>query len=96
MVEIPEAILNELREQRPLSDPKLNALRNFALAERDKRGWVSEQDLIDFQAAGYGESHVLEVITILAQKTLSNYFNHIAKTPLDEMFKPMEWEIEVN
>jgi uncharacterized peroxidase-related enzyme len=92
MAEIPEVTLQELREQRPLSDPKLNALRNFALAELENSGWVSEEAINEFTAAGYDQRHVLEVITILAQKTLSNYYNHIAQTPLDDMFKSMEWE----
>lgn len=92
MAKIPEETLTELREQRSLSDPKLNVLRNFALAEMEHRGWVSEQDLNEFLGAGYDQQHVLEVITILAQKTMSNYFNHIAQTPLDDMFKSMEWE----
>lgn len=30
--------------------------------------------------------------TILAQKTMSNYFNHIAATPLDDKFSAMAWE----
>ena len=29
------------------------------------------------------DEHIAEVVTILAQKTLSNYFNHIYDTPLD-------------
>ncbi len=92
MAKISEQTLKELRDRVPLSDPKLNALRNFSLAERNQQGWVSEQALSDFQDAGYNESHMLEVITILAQKTISNYFNHIAKTPLDKMFESMSWQ----
>ncbi|MEE9327031.1 MAG: carboxymuconolactone decarboxylase family protein [Cocleimonas sp.] len=92
MADIPEVTLQELREQRPLSDPKLNALKDFALAELESRGWVSEEAIKEFTAAGYDQRHVLEVITILAQKTMSNYYNHIAQTPLDDMFKSMEWE----
>ena len=92
MAEIPEQTLSELRQQAALSDPKLNALRNFTLAEMEHRGWVPDNVINDFVEAGYDQSHVLEVITIIAQKTLSNYFNHIAQTPLDDMFKPMAWE----
>ena len=92
MAKMPSDILTELREQRELSDPKLNALRSFALAELKHRGWVPEQALNEFLSAGYDQRHVLEVITILAQKTMSNYYNHIAQTPLDDMFKPMTWE----
>ncbi|MGB5297490.1 MAG: carboxymuconolactone decarboxylase family protein [Thiogranum sp.] len=92
MVKMPEQTLAELREQRPLSDPKLDTLRRFTLSVMAHRGWVSEQDIADFQAAGYDQRHLLEVLTLLAQKTLSNYYNHVAQTPLDEMFQPRAWE----
>lgn len=91
MVKMPEEILAELREQRPLSDPKLEALRHFTLSIMKHRGFVPEQDLVEFQTAGYEQRHLLEVLTILAQKTLSNYFNHIAHTPLDDMFMSQQW-----
>ena len=92
MVKMPEQTLTELREQRPLSDPKLDALRRFTLSVMEHRGWVPEHDMADFEAAGFEQVHVLEVLTILAQKTLSNYYNHVAHTPLDEMFAPQEWQ----
>ena len=92
MTEMPEQTLSELRQQGSLSDTKLNALRNFTLAEIEHRGWIPDNVINDFVEAGYNQSHVLEVITIIAQKTLSNYFNHIAQTPLDDMFQPMSWE----
>jgi len=91
MVKIPKQTLTELREQRPLSDTKLEALRRFTLSVMEHSGRVPEQDLADFQVAGYDQRHVLEVLTILAQKTLSNYYNHIAQTPLDDMFMSQQW-----
>ncbi|SET43419.1 hypothetical protein SAMN04487962_109135 [Marinobacter segnicrescens] len=42
--------------------------------------------------AGYGQQQVLEVILGVAQKTMSNYVNHIAETPIDEPFKKFEWK----
>ncbi len=27
-----------------------------------------------------------------AQKTMSNYYNHLAHTPLDEMFQHQRWD----
>jgi len=92
MAKTPEEILTGLREQRPLADPKLNALRNFTLALMAHRGWVPNEDISAFAAAGYDRRHLLEVLTILAQKTLSNYYNHIAQTPLDEMFQSQAWD----
>ena len=28
----------------------------------------------------------------LAQKTMSNYINHVAETPVDEVFQPLIWK----
>ena len=91
MAKIPEQTLEELREQKTLSDPKLNELREFTLSVMEHHGWVPETAISNFQDAGYDQRHLLEVLTILAQKTLSNYYNHIAQTPLDEMFSAMAW-----
>ena len=92
MAQMPADMLEELRQEGSLSDTKFNALRNFALALMEHQGWMPEAELVVFQEAGYDQRHVLEVITLLAQKTMSNYFNHNAQTPLDEMFQPMAWE----
>ena len=92
MSRMPEQTLNELREQRPLSDRKLNALRRLTLSVMEHQGWVPKEEIATFETAGYDQRHLLEVITILAQKTLSNYFNHIAQTPLDAMFEARAWE----
>lgn len=92
MSTIPDSTLEELRGRRPLSDSRLEALRCFVVSVMTNHGWVSDEDLASFEGAGYEQCHVLEVITILAQKTMSNYFNHMAHTPLDEMFESMVWE----
>lgn len=42
-------------------------------------------------AAGYIQRHVLDVLTIVALKTLSNYVSHIAHTPLDSQFAAQAW-----
>lgn len=95
MVHMPEGILTELREQRPLSDRKLNALRTLVMSILRHRGWVPEDDLEHFVAAGYSERHLLDVITLVALKTLSNYVNHIAHTPLDVRFTAQSWKSQV-
>ena len=42
-------------------------------------------------AAGYTQRHVLEVLTIVALKPLSNDVNHLAQTPLDPQFASQAW-----
>jgi len=92
MAKMPAEVLSALREQRDLPDTRLDALAKFTLAMLDQRGHMSDEDLADFTAAGFNQHDLLDVITIMAQKTMSNYFNHIAKTPLDDAFKPMAWQ----
>lgn len=92
MAKMPEDVLAALRDQKELPDAKLNTLRTFALAMLEQRGYMSDSDLAAFSRAGFDQAHLLDVITILAHKTMSNYFNHIANTPLDDMFKPLEWQ----
>jgi len=92
MVKMPDTILNELRAQQPLSDPKLEALRTFTLSVVNHRGWVPQEDILAFANAGYEKGHILEVLTLVAQKTLSNYVNHIAHTPLDAQFSSQRWD----
>ncbi|NND60361.1 MAG: carboxymuconolactone decarboxylase family protein, partial [Gammaproteobacteria bacterium] len=47
------------------------------------RGYVSDEDIAAFRDAGYGDEHIAEIVTIMAQKTISNLFNHIHETELD-------------
>ncbi|MFO7787356.1 MAG: carboxymuconolactone decarboxylase family protein [Halospina sp.] len=89
---VSEEISQALRDETPLPDDKLEALRTFTTQVIAKRGNIEKTDLDAFFNAGYGQQQVLEVILGLAQKTISNYVNHIAETPLDEPFQPMAWQ----
>jgi uncharacterized peroxidase-related enzyme len=66
-----------------LDDPKLSALVSFTLRVVETKGFIDDEDLDAFRDAGYTDAHVVEVITVVAQKTLSNYFNHVHGTELD-------------
>jgi hypothetical protein len=57
-------------------------------------GRVSEQDLEQCAAAGSTQRHVLDALTIVALKTLSNAVNRIAHTPLDPQFSEQAWRSE--
>lgn len=90
-MKVSDDIIEPLRNETPLPNEKLEALRDFTLAVMRKRGNVSQEDLDAFFKAGYGHRQVLEVIMTLSQKTISNYINHIAETPVDEPFKKFAW-----
>ena len=89
---VAEDVLDSLRSDLPIADANLEALRQFTLAAVRKKGWLEAGDLEAFTAAGYGPAQVLEVITGVALKTLTNYVNHIAETPLDAPFQAQVWE----
>ncbi|MGB6221072.1 carboxymuconolactone decarboxylase family protein [Haloferula sp.] len=91
MKEVDPAVLESLRDGSLLSDPKLEALREFALAVVRDRGWVSEEQQQAFFEAGYTPAQALEVVLGVTMKTLSNYTNHLAETPLDPVFAANEW-----
>lgn len=92
MMKVDDAIIDALRNQTPLADAKLEALRTLTLSITRNRGNVSQVDLEAFYAAGYGEQQVLEIILGLSQKVISNYTNHIANTPVDEAFQKFAWK----
>ena len=92
MMKVDDAIIDALRNQTPLADAKLEALRTLTLSITRNRGNVSQADLEAFYAAGYGEQQVLEIILGLSQKVISNYTNHIANTPVDEAFQKFAWK----
>lgn len=89
---MPDEVLKALRNGEALPDERLQALARFAAAMRDHQGWVPDEELKAFADAGYEERHVLDVVTIMAMKTLSNYTNHLAETPLDDVFSDQAWE----
>jgi alkylhydroperoxidase family enzyme len=52
---------------------------------------LDTQQVSTFLEAGYARRHVLDVLLGVAQKTLSNYVNHIADTPVDPAFARFSW-----
>lgn len=92
MMKVDDAITDALRDETPLPTPKLEALRSFTLAMIRDRGFVSDAETKAFLDAGFTETNILEVILGAAQKLMSNYTNHFAKTPIDEVFQKFVWE----
>jgi uncharacterized peroxidase-related enzyme len=81
-----------LREGKPLADPQLEAVRRFAHAVAADQGNVPEDEVEQFLAAGFSNRQILDIMVGVAMKTLSNYINHLAHTPLDDAFAPQAWE----
>ena len=91
-MKIDSAVIEALRNETPLPNPKLEALRDFTLDVTRSRGEVDEKAVDTFLQAGFTRQNVLEIILILAQKVMSNYTNHLAETPVDKPFQKFAWE----
>ncbi|MEM8815944.1 MAG: carboxymuconolactone decarboxylase family protein [Pseudomonadota bacterium] len=91
MQKVPEDVVAAIRNDRPIDDPRLEALRRFAAAVAEQRGWVSDEQVEAFLAAGFERRRVLDVVLGATLKTLSNYTNHIADTEVDPAFAPQRW-----
>lgn len=80
MVKMDEGTIAALRDGKPIADGRLQALRAFAEAVVRERGRVGDSAVDAFLSAGFTRANVLEIVTIAATKTISNYTNHITKT----------------
>lgn len=92
MYKLPDETIEALRNNKPLNDTKLEALRKFTALLVEKRGWASDDEVQEFMEAGYSQKNVLEIIVGIGQKTISNYVNHLAHTPLDKQIEAFKWE----
>ena len=92
MMKVSDDITDALHNETPLPTAKLEALRSFTIQMVRERGNASDAQLESFFDAGYSHRAVLDVILGIAQKTISNYVNHVAVTPVDEVFQPLLWQ----
>lgn len=91
-MKVDPALTEALRNRDPMPTPKLQALQNLTLTLVRNRGYASDEELDMFFEAGYEQQQVLEIILGLSQKVISNYVNHLAKTPVDKRFEKYAWK----
>ncbi len=92
MAKVPSDVIEAIRADRAISDPKLDAVRRLTRAIVVTRGWPTDADVQPFLAAGFQSAQILEILVGVTLKTLSNYTNHIAHPPLDAAFASNSWE----
>jgi uncharacterized peroxidase-related enzyme len=91
MHKVPADVVQSIRNGVEIAEPKLEALRRFTSKLVATRGWPGDEELERFVQAGYTRANVLEVVLGVGFKTLSNYTNHLAQTPLDAAFAAAAW-----
>jgi len=88
-------VIEALRNDSPIADTKLEALRTFTAVINEQRGWPEQAQIEAFLDAGYTREALLEVILGTSLKLMSNYTNHIAETPVDDAFAANVWSPNV-
>lgn len=86
MVKAPAEDIQAIRDNQLPPTPRHAALVRFARATIAARGFTPAEEVEAFLAAGFTQRHLLDVLTIAGLKTLSNYTNHLAHTPVDAAF----------
>lgn len=78
-----EDLVAALREQRPVADPRLEALRSFTIEVMTTAGGVDDAALEEFLGHGYTAQQALEVVLGIGAYTLSTFANRMTKAPVD-------------
>ncbi len=84
-------VIDAVLKNRPIADARLDALRVFTRRMVRQRGFVSDTEVTVFLNAGWTRADILGVILGVSLKTLSNYTNHVAETPLNKAYRPYAW-----
>ena len=88
---LPEDVIMAARDGRPISDPRLEALRKFTLAIVRQRGHVMPVQVGGFLNAGYSRAQLMELVAVAVTKLFSNFVAITTDIPLDEAFLPYAW-----
>jgi len=99
MQKVPADVIEAIRNDLPIANKKLEALRAFTVSIIENRGWIFDEETgafleagyNTFLEAGYNKAQILELILGISFKTISNYANHFANTPLDDAFARRAW-----
>ena len=91
MMSVDAEITEALRNQSHLSSTKLGSLRATTLLMVRTRGMFEQAGIDSFYAAGFNKKNLLNIVLALAQKVMSNFTNHVAKTPVDDAFQAYFW-----
>ena len=75
----------EIMESRQINadDENERIALKFAETMIVKRGWVEDEDVAKLRDAGFDEEEIVEIIFVVFQNIMTNFFNHIARIPID-------------
>jgi AhpD family alkylhydroperoxidase len=86
-----EDLVNALRNESSLPDPKLDALAIFTRTIIDQHGEVTQKQLAAFFEAGYCQQQAIETVLGISLATLCNFTNIMAETELNPELSEYSW-----
>lgn len=78
----------ELRAGKASFDSKLDALAQLAKNITENRGRTDEKVLENYFAAGYTKANLIDTISLVGDKTISNYIHSTTQVPVDFPLAP--------
>jgi AhpD family alkylhydroperoxidase len=78
------ALIEALRDGRPLADERLAAIQTFTREVIETSGAVSDAQLKTFVENGYTRQNALEVVLGIGTYTMSTLANRMTRSPVDE------------
>lgn len=78
-----DAQILELRQGKASFDTKLDALAAFAKNITENRGNTDATVLENYFNAGWTKENLIDTISLVGDKTISNYINNTVKAPVD-------------
>jgi len=85
------ADVRAIRERQLPKPQRYAALSRLAKTLIEKRGHLSDDDLVTFLEAGFEKEHVLEVIGVVAASTITNYSGAVTNPPLEAFLEEYAW-----
>ncbi|MDG5490526.1 carboxymuconolactone decarboxylase family protein [Psychroserpens sp. SPM9] len=83
-----DAQILELRAGKASFDNKLDALARLAKNITENRGNTDQDVLDNYFAAGYTKANLIDTISLVGDKTISNYVHSTTKVPVDFPLAP--------
>ena len=91
MAKVKPEHIQQLRENKPLSDAKLEALQQFTTRLVQTGCNVSSDEVQQFLNNGFTRRQVLDIIMMMSNKLLAVFANRIMGTDLDPALQPARW-----
>jgi uncharacterized peroxidase-related enzyme len=85
-------VVDALRNGDIVPDARLNAVAKFTKAVIRSRGNVSDLELEEFRAEGFGDANALEVVLGVSLATLCNFANNLGRPPLNPELVQYAWD----